>query len=223
MTEPLPDESSLSEIAPRRTPQQARSKERVDRILDAAAELLAAEGYNAVKTNHIAKRAGVSIGSVYQFFPNRFAIFHALAERYRGRISEVLAQYIGPDATHLAWDDALDKTIEALADLWRTEWTFFAVWIAIQNTAELREPDDDYKNRVLGEYALPFYRRMLPKTPDDRLVKIAGVVFDVFSLLLDSSMRSGGEQDQDLVDELRLVVKGYLRQHIALEQNLVQT
>lgn len=218
MTEPL-DESSLTEIEPRRTPQQARSKERVDRILDAAAQLLAEEGYNAVKTNHIAKRAGVSIGSVYQFFPNRFAIFHALAERYRGRITEVLAQYIGPNAQDLPWEEALDGTIDALAELWRTEWSFFAVWIAIQNTAELRDPEDVYKNRVLGEYLLPFYRRILPGTPEPRLAKIAGIVFEVFSLLLDSSMRTGENQDQEMVDELRLVVKGYLRQHIALEQN----
>lgn len=218
MTEPLEDESSQAEIEPRRMPQQARSKERVDRILDAAAQLLAEEGYNAVKTNHIAKRAGVSIGSVYQFFPNRFAIFHALAERYRGRINEVLARYIGPEAADLSWEEALDGTIDALAELWRTEWSFFAVWIAIQNTAELREPDDVYKNRILGEYLLPFYRRILPKTPEHRLAKIAGIVFDLYSLLLDSSMRTGNGQDQELVDELRIVVKGYLKQHIALEQ-----
>jgi AcrR family transcriptional regulator len=218
MTEPLHEESTSAEIAPRRMPQQARSKERVDRILDAAAQLLSEEGYNAVKTNHIAKRAGVSIGSVYQFFPNRFAIFHALAERYRGRISEVLAQYIGPDATDMPWEQALDGTIDALADLWRTEWSFFAVWIAIQNTAELREPDDLYKNQVLGEYLLPFYRRILPHTSERRLAKIAGIVFDMYSLLLDSSMRGGAEQDREIVDELRLVVKGYLKQHVALEQ-----
>lgn len=219
MTEPLDDESNLAEIAPRRMPQQARSKERVDRILDAAAQLLSEEGYNAVKTNHIAKRAGVSIGSVYQFFPNRFAIFHALAERYRGRITEVLAEYIGPGAADLPWEEALDGTINALADLWRTEWSFFAVWIAIQNTAELRDPDDVYKNQLLGDYLIPFYRRILPRTPEARLAKIAGIVFEIFSLLLDSSMRTGEVQDQEMVDELRLVVKGYLKQHIELEQS----
>lgn len=218
MAEPLRDEPSPAEITPRRAPQQARSKERVDRILDAAAQLLAEEGYNAVKTNNIARRAGVSIGSVYQFYPNRFAIFHALAERYRGRISEVLAQYIGPGAAHLPWEDALDKTIDALAELWRTEWNFFAVWMAIQNTAELRSPDDEFKDRVLGEYLLPFYVRILPKTPEPRLPKIAGIVFDLFSLLLHSSMRNGGRQDADLVEELRFVVKGYLKQHIAKDR-----
>ena len=218
MTEPIEDDGSLAEIAPRRTPQQARSKERVDRILDAAAQLLAEEGYNAVKTNHIAKRAGVSIGSVYQFFPNRFAIFHALAERYRGRITEVLAEYIGPEANLDSWEDALDGTIDALAELWRTEWSFFAVWIAIQNTAELREPDDVYKNRILGELLLPFYKRILPKTSETRLARIAGTVFDIYSLLLDSSMRVGDTQDEATVEELRLVVKGYLKQHVELER-----
>ncbi|MEK7794319.1 MAG: helix-turn-helix domain-containing protein [Candidatus Hydrogenedentota bacterium] len=60
-------------IEPRRLPTQDRGRERVDRILDAAARLLVEQGYEAVKTNHIAKRAGVSVGSIYQFFPNRVA------------------------------------------------------------------------------------------------------------------------------------------------------
>lgn len=220
MTETHQDDDVTADITPRRTPQQARSIERVDRILDAAAQLLAEKGYNAVKTNHIAKRADVSIGSVYQFFPNRFAIFHALAERYRERIAECLAKYIGPDAEDVSWEEAIDGSINDLAEIWRTEWSFFAVWIAIQNTAELRDPDDEYRYRLLSTHLIPFYRRLLPNTPHEQLERIAGVIFDIFSLLLDSSMRSGeeGEQDPKVVDELRTVVKSYLRHYIELDR-----
>jgi AcrR family transcriptional regulator len=65
----------------RKTPTQERSRERVERICAAAAELFEAQGYDAVSTNAIAAKAQVPIGSLYQFFPDKKAILIALAER----------------------------------------------------------------------------------------------------------------------------------------------
>ena len=61
-------EAALQEM--RRVPVQARGQRTVARILDAAAELFVGDGYDATTTTQIAKRAGVSIGSLYQFFPD---------------------------------------------------------------------------------------------------------------------------------------------------------
>jgi AcrR family transcriptional regulator len=66
----------------RRQPRQARSQERVKQILDVAEQMFIAEGYDAATTNAIAVRAGVPIGSLYQFFPDKGAIVQALAVRY---------------------------------------------------------------------------------------------------------------------------------------------
>lgn len=65
----------------RRIPKQARAIERVNKILDTAAELLAQPKQNKVSTHQIAEKAGVSIGSVYQFFPNIESVKIALIER----------------------------------------------------------------------------------------------------------------------------------------------
>lgn len=65
----------------RKRPSQARSQFTVEAILDAAAQVFEAHGYTAGTTNRIAERAGVSIGSVYEYFPNKDAIVVALAER----------------------------------------------------------------------------------------------------------------------------------------------
>lgn len=66
----------------RRTPVQQRAQETVDVILQAAGEVFSEHGYAAGTTNRIAVRAGVSIGSFYQYFPNKDAVLVALVERH---------------------------------------------------------------------------------------------------------------------------------------------
>ena len=66
---------------PRKRPRQARARATFDAILEAAAQVLARSGYAATTTNAIAERAGVSIGSVYEYFPGKDAIFACLKER----------------------------------------------------------------------------------------------------------------------------------------------
>lgn len=217
MTEPRADDKTIQfphSIEPRRLPVQARSKERVDRILDAAAQLLAEEGYSAVKTNHIAKRAGVSIGSVYQFFPNRLAIFHALAARYQDQSVEMLDEYMGPNAKELPWEQTIDNVVNMYGEMWRREWSFFAVWIAIQNTAELRESDEIYVNNLVNNNLIYFLRSVMGNARDEELDPIARTMFEVSNILLHSSMRKGPEQDMRVVEELKVVLKSYLQHHI---------
>lgn len=77
-----------SGVRPRRRPSQERSRFTVDAILDAAAQVFEARGYAEGTTNRIAERAGVSIGSLYEYFPTKDAIAVALAERELDREGE---------------------------------------------------------------------------------------------------------------------------------------
>jgi len=70
------------QLTPLRAPRQRRSKVTYDAVLEAAAQLLIERGYAATTTNHIAERAGVSIGSLYQYFPNKDAIAVELLQRH---------------------------------------------------------------------------------------------------------------------------------------------
>ncbi len=68
----------------RKRPVQRRSQEMVDRILDAAARVFVERGYHGATTNHVAEAAGASIGSLYQYFPNKDALLAGIAERHVG-------------------------------------------------------------------------------------------------------------------------------------------
>lgn len=74
----------------RREPRQRRSRERVERILTAAAELLVHGGPDALRPTHVAERAKVPVGSVYMYFDDRDGLLAVLVERYYARVQELL-------------------------------------------------------------------------------------------------------------------------------------
>src|SRR5580692_12875747 len=74
----------------RKAPGQARSKETVNIILEASARILESEGLRGFNTNSAAAKAGVSVGSLYQYFPNKDAILLALIERFEDAAQEAI-------------------------------------------------------------------------------------------------------------------------------------
>ena len=82
---------------PRKEPKQARARATIEAILAAAAQILVQEGVEAATTNGIAQRAGVSIGSLYQYFPSKEAVIFALVERHvqkmQRQLEEVTTEY----------------------------------------------------------------------------------------------------------------------------------
>jgi AcrR family transcriptional regulator len=93
----------------RKEPRQARSRATIDAILDAAAHILGDRGWTGLTTNTVAEIAGVSIGSLYQYFPNKLALIEAVRRRH---FDEVLA------VLRAAADDRMTrrKRVEALVD-----------------------------------------------------------------------------------------------------------
>lgn len=75
---------------PRKLPQQDRSRITVEAILEATTHILTEEGYYKANTNHIAERAGVSVGSLYQYFPNKESLMAALMEQHSNEIAELV-------------------------------------------------------------------------------------------------------------------------------------
>lgn len=104
---------------PRRAPRQRRSRETVDTLLEAAAQMFTQRGL-AATTNHIAERAGLSIGTLYQYFPNKEALLHALAARHlaeaQARLMPLLAELRrgAPES-----EETVRQVLEVVVDLRR--------------------------------------------------------------------------------------------------------
>ena len=82
---------------PRKQPRQARSLATVEAILEAAARVLAERGYAATNTNLVAERAGVSVGSLYQYFPNKDSLITALHERHAAQMYAAIAAVLAAE------------------------------------------------------------------------------------------------------------------------------
>lgn len=78
--------------SPRKQPRQERSVATVNAILDATARVLIEDGYERATTNRIATVAGVSVGSLYQYYPNKEALIAALVDRHEEEMLEQLAR-----------------------------------------------------------------------------------------------------------------------------------
>src|SRR5262249_27999683 len=106
---------TVTAAGPRVRRRQARGERRIALLLDVAAELIAESGYESATTNAIAARAGMSPGSLYQFFPNTEAIAEALAARYAERVRAAHDEAMAPEVALLPLDEMLVRVIDPLA------------------------------------------------------------------------------------------------------------
>jgi AcrR family transcriptional regulator len=99
----------------RRQPRQARGQRRIDELLDAADRVFADVGYEAATTNAIAREAGASVGSLYQFFPDKEALLLALANRYLAQLRDIHERVFTEETARLPLSALYDRVVETLA------------------------------------------------------------------------------------------------------------
>jgi AcrR family transcriptional regulator len=103
----------------RHAPIQQRARATVDAIIEAAGQLLVTQGRSALTTNAVAERAGVSIGSLYQYFPNKDAIFEALQEKHRDQVMPLVQHTLDNLAAEPSVDllDGIVALMRAMVEL----------------------------------------------------------------------------------------------------------
>jgi len=101
---------------PRKSPTQQRSQLTVAALLKATAHILVKEGYESASTNRIAEAAGVSIGSLYQYFPEKQGIFEALHDRHVDKVRHVIERAM-TQCTSVSLDEFARELVEGLANV----------------------------------------------------------------------------------------------------------
>jgi AcrR family transcriptional regulator len=214
-------ESTSTTAGMRRKPRQARSQERVKRILDIAEELFITGGYTATTTNEIAARAQVPIGSLYQFFPDKAAILQALAIRYGELLRHQLAQLDRAELAALPLSVYVDQMIN-LTDQFFTEHPgYHAIFMEVQGTMpELEQIEQMADTQLIQDLATSLAQRGAGLAPVN-YETIAFVLVKAIGTLLWLSLSQDKPTQQRLVTETKRLTLHYLQSYFSSEANII--
>jgi AcrR family transcriptional regulator len=196
----------------RRTPSQHRSRVRVERILDAAGDLIAERGYEAITTSLIARRARVSPGSFYQFFADKRAVVQALSARnlalYGERLNAAMAE-----RSHAHWWDVVETALGTYVQLCRALPRFRAVRFGDIVDVHLLDNEEDNDSVVAGHLAsLLSSRFQLTDTPELRLALVVAV--KIADALVRFAFTREAQGDENVLNQARQVLRSHLEAHV---------
>ncbi|MBL1080005.1 TetR family transcriptional regulator [Nocardia sp. 2] len=192
----------------RRVPRQARSRERLGRMLAAADRVIAVEGVGALSMIRIAAEADVSVGAVYQYLPDKDAVLEALAVAYLERIEGVLEGLIAV-AGEQDWGDPAEVLVEVFAGIYRGEPGFRALWFGRQPTAATWAADRAHKERMAaGLHRFIRAQDLLPER--DWLAGACMSAHLMADALMQEAFRRDPEGDPAVLRELKAAIRGYL-------------
>ncbi len=189
---------------------QVRGIKRIEQILAAAAEEFDAAGYDATTTNGIAARAGISPGSLYQFFENKGAIAEALADRYACDLQATHDFALDADtASKLSIDDWLDRVVDPLIAFYASNPTFKTLMYAAEVSPKLAAGTQALQDAVLERVDALIAARV-PSLSKKERARAANVSVQIFKALMPMVLGAKPAERAAVVRELKAALAGYL-------------
>ena len=186
-------------VAAARVPTQQRSRERVERMLAAATELIEKSGSDAMKMSEVAERAGVPIGSLYQFFPDKGALIRTLADRCNQLGSACIEKELAPVATLDELGEAFARLVDIYYGLFLAEPVMRDIWSGTQADKALQEIDLA-DSRQTGALLAAALERVRPDADRDRIAIRAFLVMNLGEATMRLAIAVGREEGAALVE-----------------------
>lgn len=202
------DNLMAEKSAMRRVPQRKRGQERVKKILDATARLIAEHGYESVTTNQIATEAQTSIGSLYQFFPNKDVILMALSERYLSELRAIMGEQFRADEQMTPFEQC-DRLIDTFHDFYMNNPGFKPMFYGSYGLDSLTSAGEEFYQDIVEQFDALFARRFhLPE--DGRIIAVLVLVS-----IVKTQVTMIDEADENLrpalLNELKAVSRAYIK------------
>jgi AcrR family transcriptional regulator len=196
---------------------QSRSKARVERILAVAHDCIEEGGIDALRTGDIAKRAGISIGSLYQYFPDRAAIIRALAERYNAEGLRCTAEELARAQSIRGLPEALSRIVAGFLAMYRAEPVMRDIWSATQVDRELQAVDSADLDAHVALFDSAF-RRIGPHREKQARLRLARLVAHLIASTARLAITLDTNKGDALLAEFReLVLEGVPARLLAVQ------
>ena len=191
-------------------PQQVRSRDRYERILEATGELVVSGGVESVTTRAIAAAAGIPVGSLYQYFADKESVLLALVDR---DVSELEAQVKGDLArlTTLDVRTMVETTIRAFVTVYRRRPALVMIWLRGRTNPEVYGFCREHSRRMARD--LFELARRAGMVGDDSTGLFAELAFQVTDRLFQVAFEHSLEGDPVVIEESIALVTSYLETH----------
>jgi AcrR family transcriptional regulator len=190
----------------RRAPTE-RGQRRIARLLAAAAEEFARVGFDAATTNAIARRAKTSVGSLYQFFPNKEALLAALTEHYLGEIRAMHAVVLSDQAARLPLPAFFDQLVDLLAEFHLTHPGFMCLFYGSPTSPHLAAAAERLQRECVGGAEAAITARLPHLAPERRRLYATLNVQVVKALLPLATAAEPPRREQILAEVKKLLVR----------------
>jgi AcrR family transcriptional regulator len=188
-------------------PQQSRGRRRVARLLRAADLVIGEAGYESATMCAIAERAGSSVGSLYQFFPNKEAVVDALRAQYAEEYSKFWLRFT-PQAAALSSEQLAARLIQFPLK-------FAASHPAFLPLLDIQTAHSPRRRQMIHDRIAAVLQARRPDLAQARAQRIAAVVHQMLKALLTLYSRTGPRERAAVVGEFKTVLAGYLETRLS--------
>jgi AcrR family transcriptional regulator len=188
-------------------PRQSRGRRRVARLLQAADWVIGHAGYESATMCAIAERAGSSVGSLYQFFPNKDAVVDALRARYAEEYSKFWLRFT-PQAATLSSEQLAARLIQFPLK-------FAAGHPAFLPLLDVQTAHSPRRRQMIHDRIAAVLRARRPELPQATAQRVAAVVHQMLKGLLTLYARTGPRERAAIVAEYKMVLAGYLESRLS--------
>ncbi|CAG6393265.1 TetR/AcrR family transcriptional regulator [Actinacidiphila cocklensis] len=203
----------MSEADERPRRRQARGERRISQLLQAAASVFCTMGYTASSTNAIAREAGVSPGTLYQFFPNKEAIAVELGGKLIREMEEAHGRIFTPENARLPLDRLIDAVADPFIEFNCANPAFLALIKGPDAPGRVAEEHDTLHATLLDRVSWLLALRR-PSLSDVERTLIAEMSFAMFKAALDLVVQSEGEERTAYAGEMKSMLYRYLAPYV---------
>jgi AcrR family transcriptional regulator len=211
-------EDSHSSSNLRRQPKQRRGKERVEKILDAAAAVFDEVGYEAATTHLIAAKAGTAIGSLYQFFPDKAAIFNAMELCHLERVKAMWAQVNIPEIVQSPLCEMIHILVTAVAEMFEQP-VSRVVFVRFYMSREIFKSIDESLTQEAIDFTANLLKQRNPSLGEAQGSLLAEVCVHSSNAVILSALRNPNQQHrQQLAQQIENLLVSYLEPYVGESQ-----
>jgi AcrR family transcriptional regulator len=204
---------SPQSVQARNLPQQARALKRHEQILDITAEILEQVGFDDLTTIRIASRLGISVGSLYHYFPNKIAILFALSQRWLDEITRALDDMDESMEEGETLERFVDHSTDRLLDAYRRQHGILHLVQAMFAVPELRDLDEQH-DELMADRLGKMFIRLGFSSDKNELSRIAHLYIELVHALALVIVNQKGIRATRTITDLKAIIHTLLSSHL---------